>query len=242
MSKIIVISPKVSSRSARILAQSLGAEYENPYNTGRRNFGKYDVVINYGFSREIAYSNVINKPKNVAMAVEKTLTFQKLGLENITVPFTDKYKVALDWVKQGDVVVARATANEANGKGLTYCTTEEELEKTQAVLWTKFVPHTHEFRVNVWRDRVVSIYDKVRIKDGHNEKFEFILYKGQENHPQLIDLVQKVWKCIGLDWCGMDILCNKEGKLFLLEVNSAPILYPFTVNRLVNLINKEIKR
>lgn len=240
MKNIIVISPKVSSQSARILAQNLGAYYENPYNTGNRNFEKYDLIFNYGFSHYFVHKGVvINKPAAIKIAIDKTMTFKKLKNQGITVPFTENYNEACKWIKQGDTVVARSTATGANGVGLKYCTTEEELEGTQATFWTKFVPHTHEFRVNVWRDNVISIYDKVRVEDGEGDKFEFVLYRGQENHPQMVALVKKVWDNTGLDWCGMDIICDKKGNLSLLEINSAPILYPFTVNKLVNLVTKE---
>lgn len=243
---IIVLSPDISEDSAKHLAEALGAKWENPYKTENRDFSKYDLIFKYGFSKAIKkkpiIGKVLNKTEATNIAMDKIAVFKVLEKEKITVPFTVDKDVARQWFKKGNVVVARSLVKGANGAGLVYCETEQKLENTEAIFWTKYIEHTNEFRVNIWRNKVISIYDKKRKphKGEKTELFDFILYKGQENHPQLVNMVQKVWENIGLDWCGIDILCTKGGELILLEINSAPILYPHTLKILTSLVRKEL--
>lgn len=237
MPKILVISPSVAKESAKLLAKALKADWENPYKTKHRDFTPYEYVFKYGFSRPIKSNKVFNKTIATNKARDKLVFFELFKKDDITVLYTTEKEKALAWIKQGGCATAREFSKENNGKGLKFCTTEEDLDKFPAKFWTAFEPHTHEFRVNVWRDKVVSIYNK-EIKNGF---FKFTLYQGQEEQPQLVAMVKMVWDKLGLDWCGLDILCTEGGKLYLLEVNSAPILFPFTINKLVKLIKKEIE-
>lgn len=232
--ELIVISPKISEDSAKLLANSLMANYENPYETKNRDFTTYNTVIKYGFSKKIKANNVINKHKHTLIAMDKLKTFEALKNSIYIVPYTTDKEVAKTWLDYG--VAARSSTTDSNSKGLTYCDTIEEIENTPAILWTKYIEHTHEFRVNIWRNKVVSVYTKYIDK----EHFRFKLFQGVEEHPQLVELVNEVYKKIGLDWCGIDILRDYNGSLYLLEVNSAPILFPYTLKKLVNIIKKEL--
>jgi glutathione synthase/RimK-type ligase-like ATP-grasp enzyme len=234
---IVVISPKVAQESAQFLAESLGADYVNPYETDKRNFTGWDIVFNYGFSRKIKSNKVFNNPENVQISRDKVACLQVLKGKCKTIDFTLSKEEASKWIEVGEIVVARAQVKGDNGKGLVYCYTQEDLNKTEAKFWTKYQDHTHEFRVNVWKGKVVSIYNKVR----KNDHFKFELYRGQEEHPQLVHIAKHCYDNIGLDWMGLDLLCTNKGELHFLEANSAPILFPYTCKRLINLIKQEIK-
>lgn len=233
----IVISPVVGQESARELAQVLGWEYENPYVTGERNFTKHEKVFKYGFSRPIKAkkNSIFNKTEAVELSRNKIKTLASLKDSGYCIEYTSSRKQAEDWLKEG-TVVARSTAEGSDGEGLTYCENKTDLKKAPAEFWTKYIEHTDEFRVNVWRGVVLSIYEKRR----NGGFFKFCLWQGQEHHPQLVDLVTKVYKVIGLDFCGLDILRDDKGRLHLLEVNSAPILLPYTLKKLVKHIQKEM--
>lgn len=241
MNKIIVLSPKISKESSQLLAESLGADLEFPFETDNRDFSKYDYVFKYGFSKKIKAKKgcSFNKADAVVIAKDKLLTFNALKGLDITVEFTQDFEQALAWSKDGHTVVAREFSSESNGKGITYCTTPGELQfLPPQKFWTKCIYETQEMRVNLWRDKVLSIYVKAITKKGF---FKFELHKGLEEHPQLVDIAQKVYKNIGLDFCGLDVL-QDNGKLRILEVNSAPILFPYTVKKLTACINKEINK
>ena len=240
MNNIVVLSPEVSKESAGILAEALGAKLEFPYKTENRDFNNYDYVFKYGFSKPIKAKKgcVFNKSKAVEISRDKVSTFNALKGLGITVDFTDDYPIARDWMKDGHTVVARKYSKESNGKGMSYCTSLGQLENTDAVFWTKCEYEAQELRVNLWHNRVISIYVKIK----ENDFFVFKLHKGMEEHPQLVNIANKVYDKIGLDFCGLDILNDKEGNLLLLEVNSAPILFPYTCNKLVACIKKEINK
>lgn len=241
-SNLVVISPKGSTESAQKLADALDADYFNPYQTKNVDFSKYKTVINYGYSPPIMANKVINDYIPINIAIDKRITFHVLGDLGITVPCTSSIQEALSWLYEGKVVVARTQVKGSNGKGLTYIYNEEQINSVEAKLYTQYIEHTHEFRINLWKDKVVSVYHKARLDDidTGNQKFKFILYKGQETHPQIIKIASIIYDKIGLDFCGVDVLCDPFGVLHVLEVNSAPILFPYTLKKLVTLIKKEV--
>lgn len=227
---ILVISPSIAKESAQALSEALAAEYMNPYETKRRKFLKHDIVVNYGFSRDIVGNKIINTSKAVNIARDKIECFTRLKNVVPTVLMTTEREAAEKWIRSGRIVVARDRVKGDNGKGLTYCSTLKELVAcTEAKFFTRYIHHTNEYRVNVWRGKVLSVYDKIR----KAEHFKFNLLKGQDNHPQLAMFAEAVHKATELDWFGMDLIRTEKGTLFFLEVNSAPVLFPHTTAKLV---------
>lgn len=237
MKSLIIISPKVGFESASGLADLLGVPYENPYDTENRNFSKYDFVFKYGFSRPIKVKgkgSTLNKTSSVEISKDKIKTFDLLKDACLTVDYTQDKLQAQSWLKKG--VVARNIIDGADGDGVEFCFTQKEFNNIPAKFYTKYIEHTNEYRVNIWRNKVVSVYDKINV----NGIWQFKLFKGVEDHPQLLHIAEAVYKNIGLDWCGLDVLRDSKGNLHLLEVNSAPVLYPYTMKKLANIIKSEI--
>jgi glutathione synthase/RimK-type ligase-like ATP-grasp enzyme len=235
---IAILSNNISCESATALAEALKADYFNTQETEKLDFTKYDHVFKYGCSAKIKANKVFNNSIATSIAIDKIKTFQMLRNEGITIKWTLIKTKAREWLNEGYLVVARNKTKGANGDGLAYCETQEDLTKTPAIFWTRFLPHTNEFRVNCWRGKVLTIYDKVRTDE---DLFSFKLWQGQENHPQLVEIAKKVYEKIGLDWCGIDILRTENGTLKVIEVNSAPVLYPITIKKLIHEINGAIK-
>ena len=232
---LAIISNNISTDSARELAKALKCKYINLQNTKKRSFLEFDWVFKYGVSKKIEANNVLNTSKATTRAIDKIQTFKTLANDNITIEYTESIEEARNWIDQGFIVVARKVATGANGDGLSYCTNQQQLTDTPAIFWTKFFFHTNEFRVNIWKGKVISIYEKTRQKTH----FKFTLWQGQEEHPQLQKIATSVWKNIKLDWCGIDLLRDNQGNLKIIEVNSAPVLYPFTIKKLAKHILQE---
>lgn len=238
MPKFVVISPNIAVESATYLAECLGAEYTNPYDTKNYHFSKnkYDYIFNYGVSHPTTGVKKINKAKGVEISRNKITCLEVLKGKVPTITMTSLRKIAEGWIDKGRIVVARSVIEGDNGKGLSYCTTRKELNNaTDAKFFTRYIEHTNEYRANVWKGKVISVYDKVR----KNGVFKFNLMKAQENHPQLAMFAEEVYKATCLDWFGMDLLRTQNGNLFFLEANSAPVLFPYTTNKLVKHIQKE---
>lgn len=238
MPKFIIISPNVGYESASELAHQMKVPYEDPFKTDNRDFRKYDFVFKYGFSRPIKANKVFNKSKHIELSRNKLKTLAAFKDSQFTIPYTENKEEAATWVGVGKSgAVARNVVDGDNGAGVEFCFTKKDFDKAPAIFWTKYIPHTNEFRVNIWRDQVVSIYEK----KTNGKYFKFCLFKGQEQHPQLVELAKEIYKRIGLDWCGADIVRDKQGNLYLLEVNSAPILFPYTMKKLITILEKEME-
>lgn len=236
---ILVISPKIGEDSAKRLALNLNAKYINPFKTEERDFSKFTHIINYGFSRKIKGTVIINKPQLIQITRDKVKCFKLLKDKCNTVPFTEDKNLALYWINIGRTVVARTLTKADNGKGLIYCNTKENIEDVHAKFYTRFTPHVAELRVNVWKGKILSIYHKKRNKGF----FDFLLLREKQfvENMQIIQIVEKIYKEIPIDWCGIDLLLSKDGTLFFLEINSAPILYQYTLKKLTSIIKKEIE-
>jgi len=237
MKKAIILYPDIAKDSANELADALGIDRENPYETKNRHFLAYDTVIRYGFSRPVAANSFINHRKGINRAINKLKVFSLLKDSVKTLEFTEDINVAKKWLKDGHYAVARAKGDSSNGIGVSYCDTLEELEEAPALFWTKYVFHEKEYRVNFWRDEVISVYDKI----VPNHDFKFKLMFSLTKHPQLLDFAEKIYDKIGLDFYGADFLCDEKGTLHLLEINSSPVLFPHTIKKLKAKLEKELQ-
>lgn len=233
---MIILSAEAGKESSQALAAALGVKWENPFDTDNRDFRQYNKVFKYGFSRPIKAKKgaTYNGVEATDKARDKLKTLNLFKDSKFGIPYTQDKYLASKWIKSG--VVARNKVMGKNGDGVAFCFTVKHFDESPAIFWTKYIEHTNEFRVNLWRDKVVSVYDKV----DKNGIFNFKLFKGVEEHPQLVELAKEVYEKIGLDFCGVDVVRDKKGNLHLLEVNSAPVLYPYTLKKLVTILKKEI--
>lgn len=231
--KICVISPKCSKESAEHLAESLGAEYSP---ADKYDYSEFDVVINYGSSNVGLFNKVINNPTSVKICVNKISTLKRVAHG---VQWTKDPEVAKKWLKIDGAVVARATETGSKSEGATICCSEEVWRNSPAKFWTRYFDHDHEVRVNVYRNKVISVCEKI-IEDG---EFTFIPLDITGEHPQVKEMVNSIKENIGIDFYGMDVLVDKYGECRLLEVNSgASILNDdVTADRLVAELRKEFR-
>jgi hypothetical protein len=234
--KICVVSPKCSSVSAKALADILGADYRR-HGDGF-NFGQYDAVFNYGSSaRHIYPPKVINSPAAVALCVNKISTLKRVshGIE-----WTQDKAQALKWMEQDDYVVCRETQVGSRSKGIIIASTLEDFEAAPASFWTRYFGHDHEVRINIFRGKILTVYEKVVDETG--EFFSFNLMEVTGEHHQVDEMIQSITNNIGIDFYGMDILVNSEGTARLLEVNSGPSLMQDTADVLIPLLEQEFAK
>ena len=242
MTKGIVLYTKVGEDSAHMLAEVLQADIENPYKTGERDYSKYLYVFKFGFSKAIRAKRgcTFNRKTPTEIAIDKRKTFSALAGTGTTVEYTESLQEAQKWLEDGHVLAGRETTTGSNGEGLVYIQTLGELGDSPATLWTKLVDEVQELRAYMWRNKVIALYVKtIKVSKGI---FRFKLIPRSELyiHPQLVEIATNVYDKIGLDFCGVDIIADTAGKLNVLEVNSAPILFPYTIKQLVKEINTEI--
>lgn len=235
MQKICVVSPKCTSRSAKWLADELKADYDNPYQSGKYRYDDYEQVINFGYSGTILNKNTINNSDNVAKAVDKVLTFQAISDHCRCVPWTTDKDEAIYWAIFNSNVVIREKTKGNKSKGILITDKVEELQAVDAKLYTKYIEPKTEYRVNVFRGKVISVLEKTQGNDGN-----FIFKLIRKSPYTFKQFIRAVDKHIGLDLYGMDILLGKDNKLYFLEVNSGPMLFGQTAIQMASAIKKEI--
>lgn len=229
---IAVISPKCSRESASRIAQLLGADYFP--STLPADYRGYDVVVNYGSSKPILCNKVINHPDSVRMCVNKISTLKRVknGVE-----WTKDRDVALEWLKKDGAIVSRALEEGSRSEGVVISFCKEDFDTYPAKFWTRYFEHKHEVRINVFKDKILTVYEKVE-EDG-----VFVFYpleiQGEKN-KEVQEMIHSVQENIGIVMYGMDVLVNKKGDCKLLEINSGAILLPETEETLIDNIFKEI--
>lgn len=217
---IIVISPKAADESARRLAKELGAEYTNPYQTGRIDFMKYDVVINYGYSSGIHVNRdavVINKSTQVSACINKSTTLSILRQSKVPVPDFSRVGVKDDW----DIVFCHTKIGARKNNGIVHWYRGEENNPIPpAHLYTNHFPHRAEYRVVILKGVIVGRYRKVIDADGM-WSLEIRDKRGFEN----MDIeCRRAAVALGIDYVGFDVLAANKNEFVIIEANSAPIL------------------
>lgn len=236
MNKTVVISPKSTSKSAKYLAEVLGADYYNPYKQGKYNFESYEKVVNWGVSAGIGHSSMLNHFVAVGNAVDKVATFKLLDGHCKTLEWTQSLNQAAIWINGGNIVVGRELQSSSCTKGLDFINSVKDLHAKPYKFFTKYVEGIGEFRVNVFKGKVVSILEKVLL--DNNTYHHKLLYG--EPIKQITDMVKAVDTQLGLDYYGLDVIADSDHIYHLIEVNSAPSLFGQTAIRFARLLQKEL--
>lgn len=206
------------------------------------------IIVNWGNSK-CPYSglNVVNQPFNVSLAVNKSTSFDIFRNAGVpTLEITRHKPLADQWVKDGHSVIGRTQLKGNNGAGIFFL---EENPDKEAKLYTKYIPDCIEYRVNVYREELISIRSKQKgpgkpenkIKSGLNGYF----FTNADDEPKerldfLFNTAKLAVKALGLDFGGVDILFNpKTFEIFVLEVNTAPELRGDAVTKLATCIKRD---
>ena len=174
--------------------------------------------------------------------------FQKAGLSSLE--FTTSPADAHKWVQQGSVVFGRRLLTASCGHGIEVFDGGEDdgwpLDNNPCPVYTKYKPKKREFRVHVFKDKVVAIVEKRR-KTGwqgaSNAKIRnlangYVFCQDTELTEVFRErvglLAVAASKVCGSDFRGVDLGYNeKKDDLFVIEVNSAPGIEGSNVDKYV---------
>lgn len=215
--KILVISPKAAEDSAKRLAKEIGADYINPYQTGRVSFREYRLVINYGFSTNIitnANANVFNEPSSVRKCINKMTTLDTLANAGVPVPDYD-HLVKKNW----ELVVCHTKPDGRKNEGIEYWDMYDQKPVPPAYLYTKFYHHRGEYRVVVLCGKVVGRYRKVE-RDGTWD----LELRDKRGFEHMDEICIRAARALGIDYVGFDVLAQTKNDCVIIEANSGPIL------------------
>lgn len=200
------------------------------------------LIINRGVSYYPAWYNKaltrhcvwLNLPEAVANSADKLRTFNLLFAAGIPhVSYTSAHSVAEEWTEYGPVY-CRTLTRSAGGAGIVLAFNKEELVRCS--LYTKWFATVIEYRVHVWRNRVIKVSSKKRMGAEkrqenrieevntyiRNHRNGWVFTKESELSEHGCEVAIGALACVGLDYGAVDLLEDAEGNCVVCEINSAP--------------------
>lgn len=198
-----------------------------------------DIIVNWGASEVPSrYPVSLNQPEEVSVCCSKIRSYKAFAAQRVpTCEWTTDAAVARSWHTTGHSVYARSRDSGARGQGISViqpemdwvaCTTNA-LAAGDIRFFTKGIKNDREFRIYIVGDRITSVLEK-RQRDGTNPSnlvrshgdWVFARSLRAPIPDELLQTSKEAVKALGLDFGGVDIVLNTEGKPVVLEVNSAP--------------------
>lgn len=197
-----------------------------------------DIVVNWGSGKqEILPGDVRNSPDKVQSASNKLTAFHLFSGHNIScVPWTVDHAIVDQWHEKGCTIVGRQTLTGHSGKGIIIMEKGEPVQP--ALLYTKYIFKIREFRVHVVNGKVIDTQQKIKEPGkepltwkvrSHENGFIFARQNIMANDTR-DTLAIMATKALGLDFGAVDIVEDKEGHFYVLEVNTAPGLEGQTIS------------
>lgn len=211
------------SNSARALAKHLGIKLLRQKGSTFRARAT-DVIINWGVIKTYTNANYINPISAVITASNKLTTLLALQAAEVSTPVFDTNCTFAD---DSSIVVARTTLSGHSGQGIVV---GEPNQLPHAPLYTEFIDKKREYRAIVCIDEVVDFKQKLKKKDWDGERSPYVwnvangyvFARNEITRPESIDqLAIDAVKALGLKYGAVDIIEDCEGKLYVLEVNTA---------------------
>lgn len=244
MSRFFIVPYNMGSESAKLLAAAVPTRRSK----GDKKFRWDTTVVNWGNSSVNLRGHrirVINKPEAVRIASNKLLTFQRLKQYGVpTVEWTTNKLDAARWVDEDTVVYARHQLSASSGKGIEIVGADDMMPN--APLYTKGFNKSHEYRVHVFRGKVID-FTKKRRRDGtdnnpwiKNHSNGWVFCRDGVALPNKVKLASVLaQQALGLDFGAIDILYReRDDRACILEVNTAPGLEGTTLQKYTEEIKK----
>lgn len=253
--RIILIGYKIGSRSLKNLQTQLKEDQdERRVLRVRRTSIRYrrrvsDHIVAWGPTAPSQHTDQAQEAAK-KLASNKLLSFRKFSEHNVSVPeWTTDNEVALRWLDEGKLIVARTLLCSHSGKGIYLCQRggEEPIRDglVHAKLYVQYKKKKHEYRVHVFQQEVIDIAQKKR-KVGHenrdnqirNHSNGWIYAREGITQPEGINqLALDACTALGLHSGAVDIIWNEhENKCYVLEVNTAAGIEGTTCKKYTNKI------
>lgn len=212
------------SKSAKTLANYLEIPRLKTNNSKFRG-RQGDLLVNWGCVKKIHQkATYINPITSVAIASDKLATFRALEAAGVSIP---TYGTDCSFADDSSVVVARTTLHGHSGQGIEVGTPSEV---PHAPLYTLFINKKAEYRAIVCIDEVVDFKQKLKKRDWEEERSKviwnsdngYVFARNEIRTPEGINqLAVDAVKALGLKYGAVDIIEDREGSLYVLEINSA---------------------
>jgi glutathione synthase/RimK-type ligase-like ATP-grasp enzyme len=163
----------------------------------------------------------------------KYTAFSKFRDAGVACPTTFEINSKLADIKAPFPWLARKKQH-SKGKDIVVCKNIAEAcdirREGTHTFFSAYIPIDVEYRVWVFKDKAFATYEKVYKGAGEyqgfmrNRRFGFEFSKRNNlvGNPTIEGPCIKAVKALGMDWGAVDILKGKDGKYYVLEVNSMP--------------------
>lgn len=242
MLKPIIYPYKMSSQSARKLAQSLECKRVFPDRNFRPRHNH--LVINWGSTtipawyRTPGYWYILNKPDCVALATNKRNTFDKFILKEVSHPeWSDCKDWAASTIEEGHKVFCRTSLTSHSGNGIIIAETTDQL--VDAPLYVKAIKKDKEYRVHVFQNQIIDFQQKKKkhnfdggISGIRNHTNGWVYARSDVELPEAVANESiKAVQALGLDFGAVDVCTDRKDKVFIFEINTAPGLHGTTLQK-----------
>lgn len=215
-----------------------------------RPFKVGDAIVNWGTStwgdiKPMGVPKLVNTVAAIAQASNKLHAFGSLsGKQLSTVPWTANQDVVKEWQTDGATIVVRKMLTGHSGAGIIILEKGDEL--IDAPLYTKYIFKVREYRVHATRLKAFDTQQKIRDPNQEPKTWKvrshengFIFARNNITPSDQRDqLAVAAIQCLGLDFGAVDIVEDKKGNFYVLEVNTAPGLEGQTVDSYVNALQE----
>ncbi len=220
--------------------------------TRKDKFFRSGIVINHGNTKPISIGKkvkelyVLNKPEAISLCSNKMKNYEIL---KDYYPHTCRISVDTK-----DFPVLAKPLNGHHGYGIEKFDNVKDLSiflknAKQKYIVQKYIPIKHEFRFNVLDRDVFQISHKQRLDEFTDKGGYVFSYRSLGRNAKIsgkfknfvYDVIKTFHNNIGYDladYC-IDVIKGEDNKYYLSEINSAYGVGQFTVEKLINEINRK---
>lgn len=196
------------------------------------------IVVRWGnrISVEMNNSIVYNKSENIEKATNKKQARQIWTENGVLCPkLINNSEDAVKALNFSGCIIARPITH-AKGKNFIVLKTINEfnnfVEKNGYVKWyySEFIDKVREYRVHVGHGKILNYLEKPRPEEGgiawnravNGEAFENVKWNDYNGAVCKIAII--AGESLDLDFYGADIIVDKNGEAYVLEINTSPTL------------------
>jgi glutathione synthase/RimK-type ligase-like ATP-grasp enzyme len=240
---MFLYSHNENSEGAKELARAIGGKRIRHEGSTFKGASK-KVVVNWGSStipEEVQKCRVLNPPEAIAVVANKLRYFESLRNTDVRVPeWTTDRNVAVGWVADNRIVVARTVLTGHSGNGIQFMEQENPDSFVNAPLYTMYVKKKDEYRIHFVGNNLIDIQRKALRSDVNRDDVNwrvrnlangFVFVRNDVTPPaDVIEQANRAARTSGLDFGAIDLIYNeREDQAYVLEINTAPGLQGTTV-------------
>lgn len=245
----LLVRRRLRSRRTGNLIRDFWREYNDsrrPYSNERGHYNRVDInqqtlsfndgaIIRWGNSMSLNLGSQVityNSATAVGKASDKRRTREILHQKGISVP---KIINSISQQITAFPVIARPRSH-AKGRNFLILRTQQEFENHFRVnyprgwYYAEFVDKVKEFRVHCAHGRILNYLEKPN-PGGNNIAWNragngtiFNNVRWDDYNSEVARTSLKAVEALGLDFAGVDIMLDNQGKAYVLELNTGPTL------------------